>query len=57
MISGIQAIHDAIPAGSGAGVTAGFTTFGAGSAAYVALRAQLGDLAGQAVLMQHGLVK
>jgi hypothetical protein len=51
MIAGIKQVHDALVAGDGRGVTAGFATFQAGSATYGAVRTQLGDLANQAVFM------
>jgi hypothetical protein len=52
MIAGMTQVHDALVAGNGSGVTTGFATFEAGNATYGAVRAQLGDLATQAIFMQ-----
>jgi hypothetical protein len=53
MIAGIKQIQDSLLAGNGAGVTSGFTAFGAGNNAYAAQRSALGTLGTQALEMKR----
>lgn len=53
MSAGMKQIHDSLVAGDGSGVTAGFATFTAGNTAYSAVRAELGNLADQALQMKR----
>jgi hypothetical protein len=53
MLAGIKQIHDALVAGDGKGVTAGFETFVAGNALYTPVRQDLADLANQAIFMKR----
>lgn len=57
MIDGAQAVIDGMNAGSTEAVQAGFVTFFAGNAAYVAISPALGDLADQAIFMKRQLLR
>ena len=57
MIAGIRQIHDALIAGNGAGVTAGFEAFGTASSAYAQLRPALAELATAALAQQRLIVR
>jgi hypothetical protein len=53
MTAGITKVHDSLIAGDGAGVTAGFDDFAAGSTAYGLVRPTLGDFFNQAIFMKR----
>lgn len=57
MIEGAQAVIAGMNAGDSSAVQAGFDTFFAGNAAYVAISPALGDLADQAVFMKRQLLR
>lgn len=57
MLAGSEQIRDAISAGDGAGMTAGFQRLATGTAAYEQARAEIGPLVEPALLMQRILVK
>jgi len=57
MIGGAQTIVDALTSGNGEAVQQGFNDFFAGDAAYAEQTGSLGDIAEQATLMKHNLLK